>query len=134
MKEGGLGRVGGGVIVQLLQTPRKQLFFESLVFYFQDWLDDEAERAQGSFNNRTTKILIRAINQVPSFFCFLFLLRPYNYKTVWFSICCEPPVVKSLLTPQNDRKNWFASLLRYVYPSGNWKCLQNTFFLFLRAL
>ena len=49
---------------------------------------------------------------------------------MWFSICCEPPVVKSLLTPQNDRKNWFASLLRYVYPSGNWKCLQNTFFCF----
>ena len=78
----------------------------NLCFYFQDWLDDQAERAHGSFNKRTITILIGTADQVHSFFVFYFYWGLIITKLYDF-LCHELLVIKSSLTPQNDRKTWF---------------------------
>ena len=39
-----IGQSRRGVIVELLQTPRQQLFWNPYRFYFQDWLGDQTGR------------------------------------------------------------------------------------------
>ena len=57
-----LTSAGRGVIVQFLQTPGQQLFWNPLRVYFKDWIGDQAERwvkpiLGGHFGSRIHKIV-----------------------------------------------------------------------------
>ena len=61
---------------------------------------------------------------------YFYFMEPYNDEIAWFSISRELPVAQSWLTPQNDcQKGFTMRVLRYVYPSYNWKCPLFLFFL-----
>ena len=110
------------MIVQLLQTPRKQLLLNFECFYFQDWLDNQAERrVQGSLNNRKIETLIGAVNQIRSlWFPFFFKLSRWAKFIFWPELDPKAPNLPKFHISRTtgrrklvDPSNWPQDLIYY---------------------